>query len=160
MVPYKDLFIQLEKSGIQYLVAGGFAVNFHQVQRATVDLDLIVHLEKSNILNFIALMKTLGFEPKIPVKTEQLADPAIRKQWITEKGLMVFSFFHPKNSYETVDVFVDEPKPFLELYSRKLSVKAFGSIITVLGKNDLIEMKKSAGRDRDLYDVSQLEKTK
>lgn len=42
MVAYKDLFVALEKHKIEYLVAGGFAVNFHQVNRATADLDLIL----------------------------------------------------------------------------------------------------------------------
>lgn len=53
MVPYQKLFKLLAQHKIQYLVADGFAVNFHQVQRATVDLDLILHLETKNILAFV-----------------------------------------------------------------------------------------------------------
>ena len=47
MISYKKLFVELYENKIKYLVAGDLAVNLHQVQRATVDLDLIVHLEKS-----------------------------------------------------------------------------------------------------------------
>ncbi len=160
MVPYQTLFVQLQQKHIQYLVAGGFAVNFHQIQRATVDLDLIVHLERSNVLEFVHLMDKLGYVPRIPVKSEELADPNKRAEWIVDKGLMVFSFIHSLSHYETVDVFIQEPKPFAELYQRRLEVKAFGAIIDVIGKDDLIEMKRLAGRDKDLFDIQQLEKKK
>lgn len=60
MIPYKDLFIALMEGGVEYMVAGGFAVNFYQVQRATVDLDLIVLLEQNNIHKFIRIMQNPG----------------------------------------------------------------------------------------------------
>lgn len=160
MTPYREIFVHLAKNKIRYLVAGGFAVNFHQVQRATVDLDLIVHLEKENILAFVKMMTGLGFIPRVPVDPEQFADDKERNRWILEKGLMVFSFIHPDNSFEVVDVFAQEPEPFLDLFQRRLDVKAFGIVIPVLGKKDLIEMKKRAGREKDLFDARLLEKIK
>ena len=158
MIPYKNLFIEFANCGIRYLVAGGFAVNFHQVQRATVDLDLILQLEPENVQNFVSIMKAFGFQPRVPVDPVDLADEKKRREWIESKGMMVFSFFNPANPFETVDVFVDEPKPFLELERGKLVVEAFGVNINVVGKDDLIEMKRRAGRDKDLFDVSQLVK--
>ena len=158
MIPYRKVFETLSEHGIKYLIAGGFAVNFHQVQRATVDLDLIVLLEKDNVLKFVAMMKTLGFEPRVPVKAEELADPAKRKQWADEKGMMVLSFVNPQNPIEIVDVFVNEPKPFPELWGRKTEISAFGVRLPVLSKKDLIEMKRNTGRDKDDYDIRQLER--
>lgn len=105
-------------------------------------------------------MSELGYIPRIPVDAHQLADPVERKNWINNKNMMVFSFIHSKHSFEVVDIFIQEPKPFEELYKNRLEVKAFNSVIDVLGKSDLIEMKKDAGRDKDLFDVQQLEKTK
>lgn len=160
MVLYKDLFIGLHQNQIQFLVAGGFAVNFHQVQRATVDLDLIIWLEKANVEKFVALMKSLGFLPRVPVNPIDLADETKRKDWIANKNMKVFSFYHSKNNFEVVDVFVDEPKPFSELYSRRMELNAFGATISVLSKADLIEMKRAAGRDKDLFDIDQLLKKK
>ena len=127
-------------------------------QRATVDLDLIVHLEKSNVLAFVEVMLALGYVPRAPIKAEDLADPIQRQRWISEKGMMVFSFIHSRNSYEVVDVFVREPKPFAELYAHRLTISAFSSSIEVVGKDDLIEMKRTAGRDKDLFDIQQLKK--
>lgn len=160
MVPYQKLFIELSQKKIEYLVAGGFAVNFHQVQRATVDLDLIIHLEESNILAFIKIMNDLNFKPRLPLNAEDLANEQMRTKWITEKGLMVFSFIQAHNPFEVIDIFVQEPKPFNELFERRMTVSAFGAIINVIGKNDLIEMKKLAARDKDLFDIQQLEKKK
>ena len=158
MVPYQDLFIALAKENIRYLIAGGFAVNLHQVQRATADLDLIVHLEEQNLQRFVTLMTHLGFQPKLPVDPKDFAKADVRETWLREKNIMVFSFYHSRNSYETVDVFVEEPKPFDELAARKLAIKAFGVAIDVIGLDDLIDLKSSTGRDKDLFDVDQLRK--
>lgn len=158
MVPYKTVFEGLDRYGIHYLVAGGFAVNFHQVQRATVDLDLVIQIERENILKCMALMKDLGYVPRQPVRPEDFANPAIRREWIEAKGMMVFSFIHPKNPFEIIDLFSEEPLPFNELWDGRLEVVAFGIKIPVIGKQHLIELKKRAGREKDRFDIEQLKK--
>lgn len=160
MIPYRKLFEALFKNKIRYLVAGGVAVNLHQVNRATVDLDLIVHLESANVKQFVKMMLALGYKPKLPVKAEDFAKKEIRKKWGEEKNMMVFSFIHPQNPFEIIDVFVEEPRPFDELERNKVEVKAFDVTIPVIGLEDLIDMKKKAGRETDLFDVQQLEKIK
>jgi len=158
-VPYRKVFEELENRQIKYLVAGGFAVNFHQVQRATVDLDLILHLEKDNILAFVKLMQELGLAPRLPVNAADFANPQMREKWINEKHMMVFSFFKSDNPFETIDLFVKEPAPFDELWARRFEAKAFGLKIRVVGKADLIAMKKDTGREKDEFDIRQLEKS-
>lgn len=158
MVAYKEIFSELERRGIRYLVAGGFAVNFHQVQRATVDLDLIVKLERANVLAFVDLLTGLGFRPRVPVDPKDFADEDKRAEWVREKGMMVFSFVHGQSPLEVIDVFSEEPWPFDELESRQFHVRAFGTTIPVVGKADLIAMKERAGRDKDLFDIAQLRK--
>lgn len=158
MALYRDVFLKLARHKIKYLVAGGFAVNFHQVQRATMDLDLIVHLEEKNTKKFITVMNLLGFKPRVPVDATDFANDAIRQKWIKDKEMQVFSFFHLSNPYEIIDVFVHEPKPFAELKKNAIYISAFGIRIPVTGLRDLIEMKKSAGRDKDKFDVAQLKK--
>lgn len=137
---------------------GGVAVNLHNVVRATMDLDLIVHLDRNNILRFIRVLKRLGYRPKAPVNPLDFSDPAKRKSWILEKGLVVLSFFHSKNPLELIDVFVREPMPFQKLYRRRKKVKAFGISIPVIGLKDLITLKKKAGRDKDIYDIRALKR--
>jgi predicted nucleotidyltransferase len=69
-----------------------------------------------------------------------------------------FSFYIPKLKFETRDIFVEEPKPFSQLDSRKLEVKAFGVTIPAFAVEDLIDMKTKVGRDKDLFDIDQLRK--
>lgn len=38
-------------------------------------------------------LEELGYRPRAPVSSSQLADPAIRKQWLADKGLTVFSLW-------------------------------------------------------------------
>lgn len=160
MVPYRKIFEELEARKIRYLVAGGFAVNFHKVQRATVDLDLIIHLQPKNILSLVKMMGDLGYKPRLPVDPRDFADIKKRASWVKNKGMLVFSFLNPKNPFELIDVFVKEPKPFRDLWRRRMDTEAFGFTIRVLGKKDLIDIKRAAGRDKDLFDVKELKKQK
>ena len=42
---YKTIFRELNESGVDYLVVGGLAVNFHGIPRMTYDIDLMILLE-------------------------------------------------------------------------------------------------------------------
>lgn len=156
MVPYSDILRAISHAGVRYLVAGGVALNLHQLMRMTVDLDLIIHLEVNNVKKFVHVMKTLGFQPKVPVDPMDFADEQKRKSWIMEKNMVVFSFINLKNPMEMVDVFVQEPYPFDELYQRRYDVQVGDATVAVLGAEDLIALKEAAGRAKDLYDIKLL----
>ena len=47
---YKAIFKELNEAGIDYLVVGGLAVNFHGIPRMTYDIDLMILPEPGNIL--------------------------------------------------------------------------------------------------------------
>jgi hypothetical protein len=57
-----------------------------------------------------------------------------------------------------IDVFIDEPVPFEEAYSRRKRFHAGGGGIEIPAacEADLIIMKKRAGRQQDLWDVEAL----
>lgn len=154
MVPYVEIFRALQEASVRYVVAGGIAVNLHGVERATADLDLVIHLEEENTRKFAQVMTQLGYRPRVPVAAEDLAKTELRQQWITEKNMLVFSFYHPQEPMEMVDVFVKEPLPFEDLYNRRVLREAFGVTISVMGLRDLITIKREAGRPKDLVDVS------
>jgi len=160
MTIYKELFEALADQKIEYLVAGGFAVNFHGINRATADLDLIIHLHKDNILKFDATMLKLGYRPRLPVTGQEFAIKENRDKWIQEKNLVVFSYIHPENPFELIDIFAEEPKPYDELYKDRLEVQAFGVTIPVISIDDLIELEQQAGRDKDQLDIKMLKKKK
>lgn len=153
MVPYKNILVALSQAGVEYLVAGGFAVNFHGLSRSTFDLDLIVHLNEENVINFDKVMTGLGFRPKVPVTGKDFAKKENREKWIVEKNMIVFSYVNPNNPMELIDVFINEPKPFAEMYAQRFESKVFGVVVPSVGLQDLLDMKLEAGRPKDKLDI-------
>ena len=157
---YIELFRELLKNDIKFIVAGGIAVNLLGVPRFTADLDLIVALDRKNILKFIKCMKKLCYVPKIPVKAEAFADEENRDKWIKEKNMRVFSFRQLDRPYEVLDIFVKEPFPFVELWREKENIQLENITVPVVSIDHLIRLKKGANRLQDLSDVDALKKLK
>jgi hypothetical protein len=67
---YEEVFRELNRKRVRYLVAGGIALVLHGVVRLTADLDLILDMSQTNLTKFLAVMKKLGYKPKLPVKAE------------------------------------------------------------------------------------------
>lgn len=155
---YQQIFQKLQEKEIRYLVIGGIAVNLHGVQRATADIDLMLAMEKENVLKFISLAKELGLKPRLPVKAEELANPEQLKKWKDEKNMKVFSFIDPDKPYICIDIMTKNDIPFEEAYKRKKIDEAWGIKISVASINDIIKLKQIAGREQDLADIEALNK--
>lgn len=154
---YEDLFKELAQEGIHYLVVGGVAVILHGFVRATADLDIMIALDEENLNKFIRKMKEKGYKPKAPVPIEDFSNPEKRKSWIKDKGMKVFSLYHPKKLEELIDVFIEEQIPFKEAYSRKKISMIGETPINIVHISDLINLKKKSGRPQDLQDIEGLE---
>jgi len=157
---YLPFFELLNKANINYIVVGGIATILHGYVRATVDIDLIVDLQVDEATKVIEALTIAGFIPKVPVKAIEFADEAKRKQWIEDKGMQVFSMYHPDQIALTIDLFVDYPIPYDELMSRSVIMELGDTNIRVCSIDDLITMKQQAGRYKDLADIEQLVKIK
>lgn len=157
MALYDPIFEALNARGVRYLIAGGFAVVLHGYARLTVDLDLVVDLAPAEARKAVATLTGLGFRPRLPVEPEAFADPQQRRQWSEQRGVRVFAMFDPTEPLREIDLFIDEPAPFEELWARSLEVSLGTTTVRVVGRDDLIEMKRRAGRPRDLEDIAALE---
>lgn len=154
---YEEVFRKLGERKIRYAVAGGIALVLHGAVRFTADLDLIVELSAGNLKNFITAMNELGYKPRLPVKTEDFADPLTREIWIAEKGMKVFTFYHPERQISQVDVFVKEPLRFDAIEKELLWIKARDVVVPVVSLTHLKMMKRIAGRPQDIADIEALE---
>ncbi len=154
---YEEVFRALMDRGIRYAVAGGIALVLHGVVRLTADLDLIIKLTTDNLTRFISVMNDLGYEPKQPVKTEELINPENRKRWEEEKGMKVFSFFHPARPMNLIDVFINEPVSFDEIEKELVVFESRGIRIPVVSKRHLKIMKMAAQRPQDIADIAALD---
>jgi hypothetical protein len=155
---YEGLFTALNKAGIQYLLTGGVAVNFHGLPRMTYDVDLIVLLEKENLEKLTALLEGLGYRPRLPVPATELASPAKRAEWQREKGLLAFTFQHPSQPMAEVDVMLDAPAPFEELMTRRQDMPFGQTTVPLIAREDLIASKLVSPRQQDICDVEALRK--
>ena len=154
---YEDLFRKLKSDGVRFVVVGGVALVLHGVVRLTVDIDLMVEMSNGNLTKFIAAVQALGYQPKPPVMAEEFIDPAKRKSWKEEKGMLVFSFFHPEEQGKLIDVFVDEPIPFDEIERDRKVIKAEDIEIPIVSIDHLKRLKRISGRPQDLADIEALE---
>jgi predicted nucleotidyltransferase len=150
---------ELNRNQVQYLIAGGLAVVAHGYVRFTADLDLLLAMDSGNLTAAVAVLKELNYRPRAPVDFEEFIDPAHRRQWIKEKGLTVFSLFSPDHPATEIDLFVDPPLVFADAYSKALKMEISPGIkATFCSLDDLIDMKKKAGRPLDMEDIAQLRK--
>jgi hypothetical protein len=136
----------------------GVAVVLHGHLRFTADLDLVLALDRDNVLAALEALKGLGFQPRPPVRAEAFAEPEERTRWVREKGMTVFSLWSPTLPGTDVDLFAEEPMPFSELAARALPVRLDKLQVPVASIPDLIALKRRAGRPTDREDIAALER--
>lgn len=153
---FEPIFAALSQRGGRYVVVGGVAVVLHGHVRLTADLDLVVDLEPEAARRTVEALGSLGLVPRVPVPAVQFADPELRQEWVRTKGMTVFSLYDPRNPLLTVDLFVDPPLPFDELWERAEVMGIGGVEVRVAAISDLVRMKEAVGRPRDLEDVERL----
>ena len=95
-----------------------------------------------------------------PVDPMQLADEKARKTWIKEKHMKVFSLYHKHNNFKVVDIIISTPVSYEEVKSNRTSVDVEDIKIHLIGLDDLIKMKKVAGRKQDISDIEAIQKLK
>ena len=157
---FEVIFGALEVAKVRYLVVGGVAVVLHGLPRFTADVDLVVALDPANVLAAMAALEALGYRPRAPVAARDFADPAIRRSWIDDKGLVVFSLWSSSHPATEIDLFVEEPFPFDDAYARAMHADLGTCSVTVAAIDDIVALKRRAGRPKDLADIDGLEKLK
>ena len=74
-----------------------------------------------------------------------------------DKGMQVFSLFHPDNPILSVDVFTNHPIEFDRLFDRSDACDVGDVPVRVASIADLIFLKRLADRPRDRDDIEKLE---
>lgn len=142
------------------MIAGGVAVVLYGFMRLTNDSDLIVFLQEQNLGKFFEALKGAGYMPNVPMTKEQFQDHKQRAMWKKEKGMIVFSFVHRQPPFEMIDMFVDEPIKFEEIYRLHEKIRLKSVMVPVIGVDHLIRLKQKASRPKDLDDIIQLKHIK
>ena len=149
----------LNEAKVRYLIVGGVAVNVHGYVRLTMDLDLVIQLKPENIVAAWEAMEKIGYRARIPVGAKEFADEKKRELWRREKGMLVLQFWSDEHRRTQVNVFVREPFDFDREHATAPHHEIMPEVIArVVGWDTLIQMKKEAGRLKDLVDLEMLEK--
>lgn len=157
---FEAIVRSFDQAGVRYLVAGGLAVNAHGYMRLTKDVDLVLDLHPANVERALRALEGLGYRPTVPVAAAQFADPEQRRRWIHEKEMKVFQLWSDDHRDTPIDLFVEEPFPFEEEYSRAVVKPLYGAVdVRFVSIETLIRMKEAAGRAQDRIDIEHLRKT-
>ena len=159
MIEVQELLHNLSLRGVRYLLCGGLAVNIYGVQRSTGDIDLLVDFDEENIASFLSAVKTLHYINSLPLRLDELVDEQTRMKHISERNLIAYSFYSTLKGRMSLDVLVDVPLPFEELWLRRETRDFEGTNVELVSREDLIRLKQYAGREQDKQDIILLSKS-
>ena len=137
------VFGLLNRHKAKYLVIGGIAAGIHGVPRNTKDLDLAIEPSRPNAQRVLKALEEAGLG----------SATLIDARGLLEKDVTIFNDVIP------VDVLA-RPKGlvFREAWKRRVLRKLGRHQVPVASIQDLISMKRAAGRPIDLADLEYLEK--
>lgn len=153
----RQIFAALNDAQVDYVVVGGLAVILHGYLRATADLDLAIGFSSGNARRGMRALASIGLQPRLPVALDDFADADKRSDWLLNRNMLVFPLWDPANPLRSVDVFIDEPIGFDDLMAEAVIKDMDGLKVRIASIPHLIEMKRRAGRPRDLEDIDKLQ---
>lgn len=138
---------------VAYLVVGGVAVQVHGHRRTTKDLDVVPAPWAGNHERLAAALEELEAR-------QRGVDPASAELPVTAPERLRLAPIVPPLTTKHGEVHVlNEPKgaaPYDDMRRRALVVDLDGIEVAVVGLDDLIRMKRAAGRPEDLADIAVL----
>jgi hypothetical protein len=148
----RGLFLALAESQIDYIVVGAFAVHAHGFVRTTADLDIVPRPDLANLSRLGEVLASVGarlWKASAPVN---VTDP----HKLRRAGLVPLMTDHGRLDILNVAATAGLPADYDALRSRALEVDLGGTRVVVIGLDDLIRMKRAAGREQDLADIRAL----
>lgn len=148
----RELFAALARHEVEYVTVGGIAVLAHGGQRATQDLDIAIATAADNRARLAAALVDLDARILGPDGKRSSSPPSATM-------LGASDIWHLVTPHGLLDV-VTLPAhlgPFDGLRARAHDVPLGDLTVPIAHREDLLEMKRAAGRPHDLADVRLLE---
>ncbi len=155
---YLQLFKKLSQQQVHYLICGGLAVNIYGIPRMTADIDLLIDFTDENVDKFETVIKQLMYQSTMPISIKTFVNKKERQKVITDKNLIAYSYFNSQSNYMSLDVLMDVPIAFGELWSKKEERIVDGTSVNIVSVEHLIGLKQYANRKQDIDDVILLSK--
>jgi hypothetical protein len=147
-----ELIAVLARHDVDYVVIGGVATQVHGHRRTTMDLDLTPDSDPENLRRLSAALAELEACPADGMEEGEIsvADP---------ERLAIAAIVPPLHTRHGQIHILKEPKgarPFDQMRQVALVVDLDGNDVAIVSLDDLIRMKRAAGRPGDLDDIATL----
>jgi len=148
----KRLCKKLDDKKVAYALVGGYAVALHGAVRGTVDIDFVIQWNQDNLRGAEEVLKELGLVSRLPINATEVF--RYRDEYINNRNLIAWNFYNSSNMAEQVDIIID-----FNLSKHSVVNMVIGEDkVNVISIEQLIKMKRKAGRPQDLADIEALEK--
>ena len=137
---FREFLKLLNSNEVEYLVIGGYAVNYYGFPRATADLDIWIAIYPENAHRVAETLRKFGFSQAQeaaflePRKIIRMGVPPVRLEILTSITGVEFS----------------------ECYARRLQGEMDGVSVPLIQLDDLKRNKQATGRLKDRLDLEQL----
>ena len=138
---FKEFLKLLNSNQVEYLVIGGYAINYYGFPRATGDLDIWIAIHAENAQRLAKVLRDFGFPQANtgaflePRKVIRMGVPPIRLELLTSISGVEFE----------------------DCYPRRLEVEWDCIAVNLIQLDDLKRNKRASGRLKDRLDLEQLE---
>jgi len=148
----RELFAALAQRDVEYITIGGIAIQAHGGQRLTQDLDIVIAASAENIARLSQALDDLDARILGPDGQRSRSAPsapllASSDQW------------HLITAHGALDVLTLPAHlgSFADMRARAHEVSLGELSVPIAHRDDLLSMKRAAGRPQDLADVQLLE---
>jgi hypothetical protein len=140
----------LTEGGVRFVLIGGLAANGHGSPSLTADVGICHDLDKSNLERLASVLRDLAAVRRDT--PDGVAAP------IDARALRLGDVFTLRTRHGSLDLLA-HPEPGLSyeaLAANALETQLYGSLVTMAGLDDLMAMKRAAGRPKDLIELEVL----
>ena len=137
---------KLIEKNVDFILIGGYAVNFYGYNRTTADLDVWIQPDNTNKLLLLEALSSLDFDKE---------DMELIKTWNFEKPQKFHVFEKP---FQTEFMTHISGIKYHEAKEVAIKTGIDGLLLPIIHINSLLQNKRSTGRSKDLADAEYLEK--
>jgi predicted nucleotidyltransferase len=140
----KDLLRLFDEHDVEYVLVGGFAVNYYGYVRTTQDIDLLVFPKPENARRIMAAMADFGF-----------GAAGISSTLFEHEGSAVHLGAEPNR----IDLLTSlKGVSNADVFEGAQDVELEGTVVRIISLEHLVEAKRKSDRARDLADAEELTK--
>ena len=139
-----------QKEKLPFAIIGGYALALQGIVRATIDVDLVLHLKLADYQKAEKILKTLGLQSRLPISADDVIK--MRKEYIENRNLLAWSFVDYNNHANQVDLLITT-----DLKQLKIDfVRVAGRKLPVASLESLLKLKTLSNRPKDQIDIQNI----